>query len=191
MGSRRRWIATARAGRRVTGLLYLVADADVSPCGRYRYALRRVWRQWPGWESALDLWVLLNPSTADGSVDDPTVRKCRGFSARDGAAGFMLVNPYAWRATSPGDLWRAEAAGIDIVGPYNDEVIAEAARTARRVIVGWGSNAAGHGGSRWARVFDLLRAARPDRQVWAYGVTKDGHPRHPLMTGYDMPATLI
>lgn len=186
----------------MTGLPYLVADADVSPCGRYRYALRRTWRALlaaPGAElapaavatAAPDLWVLLNPSTADGVRDDPTVRRCVGFSDRAGAPGLVLVNPFAWRATSPGDLWRAAAAGIDIVGPRNDEVIAEAARTARRVIVGWGSNAADHGGSRWARVFDLLRAARPDRQVWAYGVTKDGHPRHPLMTGYDMPATLI
>ena len=47
---------------------WLEADAVMSACGRYRYALRRRWRQGSG-----ELLVVgLNPSRADARVDDPT-----------------------------------------------------------------------------------------------------------------------
>lgn len=139
--------------------------ARTSGDGRYRYVLGRRWAA----GSPL-LWVLANPSTADGLADDPTVRRCAGFSRAHGYGGLVLVNLWAWRATHPDELARVE----DAVGPENDASIAEAlASSSGPVVLGWGVRASR---SRTDVVLDLLGG----RPASCLGVTRDGHPRHPL-----------
>lgn len=76
-------------------------DAVLSDDGRCRYRLTRWW----GPEDAPHaLWVMLNPSTADASVDDPTIRRCIAFTKREGLAGLAVVNVCALRAREPGDM---------------------------------------------------------------------------------------
>jgi hypothetical protein len=83
--------------------------ALLSPCGTFRYRLGRRWSDGP-----TVAFVLLNPSTADEVVDDPTVRRCIRFSERDGYGGLEVVNLYAYVATDPADLRRA---GCTLWGP--------------------------------------------------------------------------
>jgi hypothetical protein len=59
--------------------------------------------------------LLLNPSTADATADDPTIRRCRGFARLWGCAG-ITVALYALRATDAAALWRHS----DPKGPEND-----------------------------------------------------------------------
>src|SRR5689334_16488446 len=73
--------------------------ASISECGRYRYSLHRWW----GAGERL-YFVMLNPSTADAEVDDPTIRRCMGFARTLGFDGIGVVNLYAFRATKPADL---------------------------------------------------------------------------------------
>jgi hypothetical protein len=116
------------------------------------------------------LWVLANPSTADRLTDDATVRRCIGFAAAAGCSALLLVNLWAWRATDPRDLARV----ADPVGPQNDEAIADAATsTSGPVVLGWGAR-----GER-SRVHAVLTLLG-ERPVRCLGVTKTGHPRHPL-----------
>lgn len=76
---------------------YLSAD------GLYRFALHR----W--WGDGIRLgFVMLNPSTADAEIDDPTIRRCMGFARTLGFDGIRVVNLYAYRATKPADLWKAD-----------------------------------------------------------------------------------
>ena len=136
-----------------------------SPDGRYRYLLGRRWAPGP-----LVLWVLANPSTADALADDPTLRRCVGFSAAHGYAGLLVVNLWAWRATHPRELQHV----TDPVGPENDAWTAEAvAASDGPVVLGWGGQAEP---GRTRTVLGLL-AARPLRCL---GVTSAGQPRHPL-----------
>src|SRR5689334_20041621 len=74
----------------------IVKSAVLSPCGLYRYRLTRRWGDGP----AL-LFVMLNPSTADATEDDPTIRRCTGFAKREGMPAIEVVNLFAWRATDP------------------------------------------------------------------------------------------
>lgn len=139
--------------------------------GSYRYHLTRRW----GPSINTVLWVMLNPSTADADVDDPTIRRCIGFSAGFGADSARIINLYAYRATDPASM----LAAADPVGPRNDEVTEIALADARilrsSVIVAWGANA------RADRVTRFVEIARNwGVQLHCLGITKGGMPRHPL-----------
>ena len=143
--------------------------ADISPCGRYRYTL---WRKWgPG---GTCMFVGLNPSTADATLDDPTIRRCVAFARSWGYGGLMMTNLFAWRATDPRDM----RAASDPVGPLNDAVLTATYFNSAVAIAAWGAHGTHHG--RDAVVRKMLPRLRYLR------LTKDGHPGHPLY----LPASL-
>lgn len=150
-------------------MMFLESSAVISPCGRFRYRLYRRWA--PG---ALLLYIMLNPSTADGEVNDPTIRRCVWFASNHGYGAMLVVNLFAFRATKPADLKRAEIR----VGPDNDLHIREAVKESTTVCVAWGAHAAEYG-SRPSRVLDLLRELGVEPVC--LGCSRDGLPRHPLM----------
>ena len=146
--------------------------AVYSPCERYRYGLTRVWGQ-----GERVLFVMLNPSTATESQNDPTVERCERRARALGFGSFAVANIFAFRATDP-RVMRAEA---DPVGPANDASILDLAGQAARIICGWGSH--GTHLARGAAVEALLRGCgHPLHQL---GLTKGGAPKHPLYIGYD------
>lgn len=149
-------------------------EALISKDGRYRYWLTRSWGQ-----GDRLCFVMLNPSTADADYDDPTIRRCIGFAKREDYDGINVVNLFAFRATDPGDLRRASRFGMDITGPENDKWINEAFPFGH-VVFGWGSNAR-HWPLRTEAVAGMVEGPM------CLGVTKDGHPRHPLMVRADEP----
>jgi hypothetical protein len=142
-------------------------SAVFSPCGRYRYALRRHWGG-PGGEAMI---VGLNPSTADADRDDPTIRRCIAFTRDWGYAGLCMTNLFAYRATKPADLMAADHP----VGPDNDAWLLEAARNAAIVVAAWGV----HG--TWRGRDQAVRGMLP--QLACLGLTRLGQPRHPLYLG--------
>ncbi|NYI70676.1 hypothetical protein GGQ54_001236 [Naumannella cuiyingiana] len=152
------------------------SGAVLSECGRYRYRLTRVWDV----DRPDATFILLNPSTADAKEDDPTIRRCMRFARTWGLGGLVVVNLYAYRATKPADLWRAD----DPVGPENDDhlrdVLGVAVRAGSPVVAAWGA----HG--RPGRVSEVVAfAGRLD----ALGLTKSGQPRHPLYVRADTRLT--
>lgn len=164
-------------------MTYLESTATVSECGKFRYDLTRVWDR----SKPRLMWLMYNPSTADGAEDDPTIRRVVGFAAKFGAGGVVVGNLFAYRATLPKDLRRA----TDPVGPECDSYLRRHAVESRIVVAAWGSLAAT--GKR-----PMLRA-RPPRvrqmldeigaKVFHLGLTTAGHPRHPLFLPKDAPLT--
>ena len=142
----------------------ILRSAVFSRCRKYRYILTRVWNP----KLPLVLFVGLNPSTADEHKDDPTVRRCIGFAREWHFGGLSLVNLFAYRATDPGDL----LAATDPIGPRNDNCILTIARTTGRIVLAWGTLGGILG--RDQRVLSMLPGA------YCLGVTKGGHPKHPL-----------
>lgn len=149
------------------------ADAVLSDDGMYRYALTRDW--FPKTDrSGHVLWIMLNPSTADADVDDPTIRRCQAFARAWGFDGITVVNLYAYRSTDP----KALRTVADPIGEANDDVIESyfGALGVGRVVCAWGANPMA--AKRVPRIKALARDA--DRALWVLGTTKDGQPQHPL-----------
>lgn len=135
-----------------------------SPCRTYRYTL---WREWIGGEGYA-MFVGLNPSTADETQDDPTIRRCIAFAKAWGYGGVCMTNLFAYRATLP-EVMKATS---DPVGPDNDEYLRALAADAGVVVAAWGANGTHKG--RDAEVRKLLP------ELHCLALTKDGHPGHPL-----------
>jgi hypothetical protein len=146
--------------------------AVYSDCERYRYSLTRVWE--PGDGHAL--FVMLNPSTATERQNDPTVERCERRARTLGFGAFTVLNIFAWRATDPREM----RAAADPVGPDNDAAILASLAQADRVICAWGTHGAHLG--RGPAVERLLRSAGV--RLWHLGLSKEGHPKHPLYIGY-------
>lgn len=143
-------------------------SASISADGVYRYELRRTW----GDPERIVCWIMLNPSTADADIDDPTIRRCVGFAQRWGFGGIIVKNLFALRATDPAAL----KAHPDPIGPENNYWLLDGGPDHRMTICAWGVHGALN--DRAIQVVRLLNAG--GRQLRHLGLTKAGHPRHPL-----------
>ncbi|RMH49565.1 MAG: DUF1643 domain-containing protein [Alphaproteobacteria bacterium] len=153
------------------------STAVYSPCERYRYELTRVWRP----DDGRILFVMLNPSTATEVQNDPTVERCERRARALGYGAFRVTNIFAFRATDP----RVMRAADDPVGPENDQAIVAGAEWADTIVCAWGTHGAHLG--RGPAVERLLRAT--GRPLHHLGLTREGHPRHPLYVGYRVQPT--
>ncbi|NJM40825.1 MAG: DUF1643 domain-containing protein [Anaerolineae bacterium] len=148
------------------------STAFFSPCHQYRYLL---WREWDVASPSYALFIGLNPSTADETHDDPTVRRCIGFAKRWGYGAVCVTNLFALCATNPNVL----TAHPTPVGEETNRWIIEAARHADVVIAAWGNH-----GSHLGRDQAVL-ALLPTRPH-ILQMNQGGQPAHPLY----LPKTL-
>lgn len=146
-------------------------DAVISKDGRYRYLLERSWSDGP-----TITFVMLNPSTADAAIDDPTIRRCIGFAKKWGGGRLRVVNLYALRATDPKELWIAK----DAIGEENDAYLLQSLQESELVIAAWGIHAKHE---RVKEVLDLVGQGKC--KFFVLGLTKSGSPRHPLYVRSD------
>lgn len=158
------------AKHQATPNLWTEAGARFCPRRVYRFTL---WRKW-GDGDRLVLWIMLNPSTADEHVLDPTIRRCRGYSEAWGYDGLVVCNLFALRATNPRVLYHAADPGC---GTENlDAILAEAAK-ATLIVAAWGNH-----GRILGQVGDRVRRmlVNDGRQLHHLGLTNLGQPKHPL-----------
>ncbi|MEM9350478.1 MAG: DUF1643 domain-containing protein [Pseudomonadota bacterium] len=154
------------------------STAVYSDCERYRYMLTRVWE--PGGRKAL--FIMLNPSTATEVQNDPTVERCERRARALGFGAFRVLNIFAWRDTDPKKM----RAATDPVGPANDAAILESLAWADQIIAAWGTH--GEHLERGSAVAEMLRAS--GRPIYHLGLSKAGHPKHPLYIPYDQQPIL-
>ena len=155
-----------------------MSKARFSTCRAYRYELTRTWDK----EGPRLVYVMLNPSKADAFRNDPTVERCERRARMMGFGAFRVVNIFAWRETSPAELRKAAQP----VGPLNDDILIEAADWANQIIAAWGVH--GTHLNRSADVSELLEQC--GHPLFHLGLSKEGHPRHPLYVGYAVGPTL-
>jgi hypothetical protein len=150
----------------------MIKDAVISECGTYRYKLRRRWG-----EGAAVCFIMLNPSTADASIDDPTIRKCVGFAKLLGYEQLDVVNLFAYRSTDPSKLRMVP----DPIGVENNRYIMSAVESCAAVICAWGAGSPIEYRGPWVQKVMLKRMGITPL---ALKVTKGGHPAHPLYLPY-------
>ncbi len=157
-----------------------VSDPDrtalISADGVYRYRLGRAWGNGP-----LAAFVMLNPSTADGEVDDPTIRRCIGFAKSWGCGSLVVVNLYALRATDPRELLTRP----DPIGPENLFHVGAVAQGADLLVCAWGASIPPADLTHHKAISSALRR----QGAYHLGLTKTGHPRHPLYLAASTPLT--
>lgn len=155
--------------------LFMQSDAILSECGRFRYALKRKWAAGPTMT-----FIMLNPSTADASEDDPTIRRCMGFARREFCGGIRVENLYGLRATDPDEMFRH---GHTSIGGTNRFIRGAAVGTTGPVVAAWGADKRAQ--HRASQVSDML--ADLHVHLKCLGKTKSGAPRHPLYIRADAP----
>jgi len=138
--------------------------AIISPCGKYRYQLWRIWND----DKPLVMFVCLNPSTADANQDDPTLRRLIRFAYDLRYGGLYLGNLFAYRSKYPSDLRYRPYS----VGPENDQHLMIMADICSQVVFAWGNDGALR--DRYKEVVPMLPNAL------CFGKTAAGHPKHPL-----------
>lgn len=159
------------------GDLLTDSGALLSECERYRYRLWRIWDDC----APIMVWVMLNPSTADASQDDPTIRKCIGFAKQHRHGGIIVANLFAYRATNPKELLKV----ADPVGPENNKHIrwAVMAPPMLTIVAGWGADKFAR--RRAAEVSLLIRSSRGPLKCFRKSAS--GVPWHPLYLPYSSP----
>lgn len=148
------------------------STANYSDCERYRYDLTRIWDA----DGRKVAFVMLNPSTATEVQNDPTVERCERRARTLGYGAFRVCNIFAWRDTDPKKMRKA----ADPVGPFNDQAIIDACHWADTVVCAWGTH--GEHLQRGQAVEALMRGT--EKPLYHLGLSKAGHPKHPLYIGY-------
>lgn len=152
-----------------------------SPDRLYRYTL---WREWERdslglqpmhiWERGFQyvMFIGLNPSTADETKDDPTIRRCIAFSKAWGYGAMCMTNLFAWRATDPTQMMRAHfPVGID-----NAKHLLDCAKQAGLVVAAWGTD------GRYLQQQEFTKRLMEHNGIKLHclGLNKDRTPKHPL-----------
>lgn len=148
------------------------STAVYSPCERYRYSLTRIWDA----RAPRVMFVMLNPSTATEIANDPTIERCEQRARRLGFGGFRATNIFALRATDPTNMKSDPAPE----GPANTAALIEGAEWAGMIIAAWGV----HGAHRERGPLTAASLREAGHQLHHLGLSKHGHPRHPLYLPY-------
>lgn len=165
-------------------------DTIFSPCRKYRYTLWRDWSDqikgglhftedphldyYSGKPDQFVQFIGLNPSTADETLDDPTIRRCINFAKAWGFGAMCMTNIFAWRDTDPFKMRTQQ----DPVGSENDYWITKVACEAGLIVAAWGTH-----GTHLNRG-QIVKRMIP--KLHCLKVTANGYPSHPLY----LPQTL-
>ncbi len=135
---------------------------------KFRYALWRIWER----SGDYLFFIGLNPSTANGEKDDPTIRRLIGFARSWGYGGLYAGNLFSIVSANPSVLFFASSK--EEPGGPNDIAIEEMRKLSKTVLVGWGE-CGRKAGLRPAAVLGLL-----GEHIYCLKVNKSGEPTHPL-----------
>ena len=146
------------------------ADFNEDRTRRYR-----LWRL-TGLRGQVVLFVMLNPSDADETEDDPTLRRCIGFAERWRCSRIEVVNAFTAVTSAPSELKRL----VTTADSEDDEYLRRGLSACDFVVAAWGRNGTYLGRDKQVR--GLLRES--GKPVYCFGVTKNGQPEHPLYIPY-------
>lgn len=155
--------------------------AYISRCKKYRYGL---WRQWDDTKRSI-AFFMLNPSTADDNLDDPTVRRCIDFANRWGYGGIYVVNLSPYRSTDPKKL--NEVVLPEVIIENNVKHIKSLESAVDKYVCAWGSNKVPDKVKE--SVTPILSVLQTKGKLFKLGLNKNGTPKHPLYLSKELLPT--
>jgi hypothetical protein len=148
--------------------LPILRGAQFAESGRYRYCLTR---QWQHTRPRLTI-IMLNPSLADGTQDDPTIRRCIGLAQGWKFGAITVVNLFAYCTAYPSQLKQVQ----DPIGAGNDAALQKASSEGAKILLAWGN-----WGGLYGRDEVVLEGLSPFHdKLCCLGRNRTGQPRHPL-----------
>lgn len=152
-------------------------SAIISSCQAYRYRLQRDVSSLGALTYA---YFGINPSTADASIDDHTVRKWCGFTERNNGNRFIVGNVFAFRSK---DVTKLATTG-DPTGPDNAYYVSQIIQEADVLVPCWGSRTKLPKSLHSTLDAFLSELLASDKPVKCFGKTVSGDPKHPQMLSY-------
>ena len=152
-------------------------EATISDDNMYRYTLSRIWDE----NKDLVMFLMLNPSTADDKVNDPTIRRCINYAKSWNYGGVLVTNLFAYRSTYPKKLLEIS----DPIGPENLNYLENLNERVSMCVCSWGKS---------LTVDKLLKKFpnyKPLSKINSHKLrylelSKDGTPKHPLYLKKDI-----
>ena len=125
------------------------------------------------------LWVMLNPSTADASKDDPTMRRVIYFTQRFNGTSLSVVNLFDYRTTVSAGL---ASATVALQSEFWRSYVVQAIETCDTLVFAWGSAApkAIHHQTIDAQREVIAIATIAKKQTSCLAINGNGAPAHPL-----------
>jgi hypothetical protein len=142
----------------------------------YRYYLVRIWDP----SKPFFAFIGMNPSRANESHDDPTVRRCINFARREGAGRFVMLNVYGYRSTNADIISKIAHPN----GSENDFWIKKYVKEADVIVAAWGRNVTRRGE-------EVLSMIKNLNSIHCLGINSDGSPKHPLYLKSVTPLHLL
>ena len=153
--------------------------AAFSMCQKYRYALWRIWQK----KKPMVMFIGLNPSTANASFDDPTIRRVKRFAFDWGFGGVYMMNLFPLVSTCPGELWPFyDKCSHDVEDEMNWEWLDEISDKCDKIIFAWGS---------FPEATERAKEVMSRYNGYALVINKDGSPRHPLYVKSDVEPVVV
>lgn len=145
-------------------------------------------REWSDGPRALVLGC--NPSDASAEKDDPTSRWWNKWFHAFGFGAYDAMNLYPFCTSSPAECRRivedaeggVDYGSRDLLHFNNLPAIVAAAKRAHQVFVCWGAIA---WDDAWIEhvIEEIQTGEEPYPDLWCWGVTQSGAPKHPLARG--------
>jgi len=148
-------------------------SAVFSSCRKYRYSLTRSWNLTENYV----LFIGLNPSIADETVDDPTLTRCINFAKDWGYGGLIMVNLFAYMSTYPSELKKVKLP----IGKENNKYILKSHQKSQSTVIAWGND-----GDFLERDKEVLKIIS---NPMCLNINKSGQPTHPLYQKKDQELT--
>jgi hypothetical protein len=139
------------------------SGATFSDCRTYRYALWRIWDA----KKPLVMFVGLNPSTANETEPDNTIKRVMAIAQHWDYGGFYMMNLFALVSRDPDAL----LSHPDPLGD-NDGRLERVGALCNKIVFAWGNFKQAK--QRAKSVIKMFPNA------YALEILKDGSPKHPL-----------
>jgi len=145
------------------------SGAKFSECRKYRFVLYRIWDT----SKPMIMFVGLNPSTANETKDDATIRRVKSMAASWGYGGVYMMNCFPFISTDPKGLVTSKSE-------YHESLLKQIGLSCKDVVFAWGDFDIVRTTSRYLDLLEMFPHAK------ALHINKNGSPKHPLYCKSDI-----